>query len=192
MNLRDELSEWSYREVTTTLSVGECNFLKESITQFINERKQEKNDYFKQNFSTSVNMSDLSRAFTYFIELEKDNDDFKVLKDLLEKKKKNSDGGFDTTIDISLEETDDFFGFELMNQIGEASSKRLTCNLALNSLVAALRVNEAYRREVNFRDSEEISLHESDDWIPPSNFEHGTDDEKEVWKNFQKSQNSRK
>jgi hypothetical protein len=192
MNLRDELSEWSYRQVTATLSVGECMLLKESATQFIKEYREKKTDYFTQKFSSTVNISDLSCAYEFLIELEKNNDDLKELKNLQEKVQKNSQTAFDANNDFSFESSDDPFGFELMNQVGEASSKEVTFNLALNALVTVLRVSEAYKKEDNNRINEEASLHESNDWSPPSNFEHGTDDEKEIWEDFQSSQILRK
>lgn len=191
MNLKNELPTWSYRDVKVTLSLGECMMIAESNMQFANEVREEKFDFFKAKFASSINKGDFSKSYEYFSQLEKTNLEIHEIKILKEREKVKSEKLLDSSIESSTDLDDDFFGFGLMNQISDIASKEIELSLELNALVEALRVNEAYKREVNFRDNEEISLRESDDWTPPSNFEHGTDDEKEVWDDFKRSQNSR-
>jgi hypothetical protein len=192
MNLRDELPTWSYRDVKVTLSLGECMMIAVSSMQFANEVREERFDFFKAKFASSINKGDFSKSYEYFAQLETSNLDMQEIKNLNKREKENSEKLLDSSAESNADLDDDFFGFGLMNQISDIASKEIEISLELNALVEALRVNEVYKREVNFRENKEISLRESDDWIPPSNFEHGTDDEKEVWEDFKRSQNSRK
>jgi hypothetical protein len=192
MNLRDELPTWSYRDVKVTLSLGECMMIAVSSMQFANEVREERFDFFKAKFASSINKGDFSKSYEYFAQLETSNLDMQEIKNLKKREKENSEKLLDSSAESNADLDDDFFGFGLMNQISDIASKEIEISLELNALVEALRVNEVYKREVNFRENKEISLRESDDWIPPSNFEHGTDDEKEVWEDFKRSQNSRK
>jgi hypothetical protein len=192
MNLRDELPTWSYRDVKVTLSLGECMTIAVSSMQFANEVREERFDFFKAKFASSINKGDFSKSHEYFAQLETSNLEMQEIKNLIKREKENSEKLLDSSAESNADLDDDFFGFGLMNQISNIASKEIEISLELNALVEALRVNEVYKREVNFRENKEISLRESDDWIPPSNFEHGTDDEKEVWEDFKRSQNSRK
>lgn len=192
MNLRDELPTWSYRDVKVALSLGECMMIAASNMQFANEVKEKRFDFFKANFASSINKGDFSKSYEYFAQLETSNLDIQEIKNLKKRDKENSEKLLDSSAESNADLDDDFFGFGLMNQISDIASKEIEISLELNALVEALRVNEVYKREVNFRENKEISLRGSDDWIPPSNFEHGTDDEKEVWEDFKRSQNSRK
>ncbi len=163
-----------------------------SSMQFANEVREERFDFFKAKFASSINKGDFSKSYEYFAQLETSNLDMQEIKNLKKREKENSEKLLDSSAESNADLDDDFFGFGLMNQISDIASKEIEISLELNALVEALRVNEVYKREVNFRENKEISLRESDDWIPPSNFEHGTDDEKEVWEDFKRSQNSRK
>lgn len=188
MNLRDELPIWSYREINVTLSLGECMMIAESSIQFVNELRERRFDYFKDKFASSINKGDFSKAYEYFYQLDATNLDIQEIKNLTKREKEKSTN----LLDFSNESIEDIFGFELANQISGIASKKIEISLELNPFVEALRVNEAYQREVNYRVNQETSMNESDDWIPPSNFEHGTDEEKEIWEDFKRSQNLRK
>lgn len=192
MTLRDELPIWSYREVKVTLALGECMMIAESSIQFVNEFRERKFDFFKDKFASSINEGDFIKSYEYFTQLQASNLDIQQIKNLEQRQKEKSAKLLDSSNESITDLDEDLFGFELMNQISDIASKKIEISIELNPLVEALRVNEAYQREVNYRGNEETSMYESDDWIPPSNFEHGTDDEKEVWEDFKRSQNSRK
>jgi hypothetical protein len=192
MNLRDELPIWSYREVKVALSLGECMMIAESSIQFVNELRERRFDFFKDKFVSSINEADFCKSYEYFAQLQASNLDIQEIKSLEQRQKEKSEKLLDSSNESITDLDEDFFGFDLMNQINDIATQKIEISLELNPLVEALRVNEAYQREVNYRVNDEISMNESDDWIPPSNFEHGTDDEKEVWEDFKRSQNSRK
>ncbi len=192
MTLRDELLIWSYREVKVTLALGECMMIAESSIQFVSELRERRFDFFKDKFASSINDADLLKSCEYFAQLQASNLDIQKIKNLEQIQKEKSEKLLDSSNESITDLDEDFFGFDLMDQINDIASKKIEISLELNPLVEALRVNEAYQREVSYRVNEEASMYESDDWIPPSNFEHGTDDEKEVWEDFKRSQNSRK
>ncbi len=184
---KDELSKWSGRIVVTTVSARECLFFIESITQLLEEMKEKKFDYFNAYFVSTLDESHLARTSGFFDELQEKIIDLKELKKLSEKGKQNSTNFVSSSLD-----DDDPFGLHLMEKMSEVGNKEFEIKLELSILVTVIRISSLYEKEVNHRLNENASSREMDDWYPPSNFEHGTDDEREIWEDFKKSQNSRK
>lgn len=164
----------------------------ESNMQFINEVREERFDYFSTKFASSINKGDFIKSYEYFAQLDATNLDIQEIRNLKRREQEKNEKLLDPSTVSITDFDDDFLGFGLMNQISDIASRDIEISLELNALMETFRVNEAYKKEVNFRDNEEISSRELDDWTPPSNFENGTDDEKEVWEDFQRSQSSRK
>lgn len=187
----DEMGIWHFREVKVTLSASECMLINDSIMQFHKEFSEKKHDVFREGFSEQVNLYDVPLAQEFFSQLIKSNANLRELKNLREKELKQNEDYLSDPSSFSFD-SEDPFGFGLSSQIGDVGNKAIEIEIALLPLVNALKICNAYKREMNYRDNQEISSHESDDWTPPSNFANGTDAEREIWEDFQRSQKSRK
>lgn len=186
MNLSDELSKWRFKEITVNLYISECVTIYESIVQFIKEYRDNRRDFFRESFISQISIKDLSLAHEFFLKLKESNSEMQELANLKEEeKRRNENYSFDSFND------EDPFGSELFKKMGEFSLKNATITIELLPLLTALRVSEAYTSELTYKNNQEASLLESNDWSPPSNFAHGTDIEKEIWEDFQRSQSSK-
>ena len=191
MNLRNEMSIWRYRKVTVALDVRECKLIHDSIRQFAKEYSEKKQEFFRESFSSQIVIEDASTALDFFEQLININADLQELISLVEKEKKSNESLWNEISEFSFESQDPF-GFNLASQISDVGSKEISIEIALLPLVTALKISDVYEQEVNYRNNNQISSLEHDDWTPPSNFANGTDAEKEIWEDFQRSQKLRK
>ena len=187
MRNENELGNWANLNVQLKLSAHECVMIHESLYQFIKESKDSKSDYFKDEFTNTIDKHEFSIAHEIFNELIKED---AIIQKYLNNKsednsKINSSDSSDKVVDIGAL-------FTLKDEEVEFMKHDINFNIKLRAIIVALKVHSKFSDENSLRVNESYANQEFNDWSPPSNFANGTDAEREIWEDFKVSQQSRK
>jgi hypothetical protein len=179
MNRDKELGNWAWRDIQIELTAYECVMIHASLDKFLKETSSQKSDFFNESFIKEIDKYEFSTTYDVFSELIKNDPNIqKLIKHLHDEETNKS--STDGSLFSSFEDVSDIF------------NKGINLSIELRAIVIALKIHSKFESEDNYRTNNETSIFDSNDWSPPSTFANGTDDEREIWEDFQRSQNLRK
>jgi len=165
-----DLDIYGYHDISINLTVREINDLYKSLIRLVHDIREKNYKIFAKSFIESIERRDIARAYDFFNELfQKDEAIKKHL--LLESAYENMD---------ALE--------QLMNgdEYQASCSTLIDLKVELRILALAMHTRHLLHEIELLQLQEERDNSAIDDWAPPDNFECGTDDEQEIWKDHRK------
>ena len=165
-----DLDIYGYHDISINLTVREINDLYKSLIRLVHDIREKNYKIFAKSFIESIERRDIARAYDFFNELfQKDEAIKKHL--LLESAYENMD---------ALE--------QLMNgdEYQASCSTLIDLKVELRILALAMHTRHLLHEMELLQLEEERDNSAIDDWVPPDNFEYGTDDEQEIWKDHRK------